>query len=684
MKFSCDNCRAQYLIADEKLGRRGVKVRCKKCSYVIIVRPPGFEVAAVARRTGGTATSDFDRSPPSSPPKASPASNSGVPVNDSAPPTPNDGAPIALPPSTPPNPSDAMSPVDRPKPRLTSTPDPAAGLELDQGFGAALGAPVPAPSSYSGRADTTVDGRSTNKSEPAPRPAEQERSSTAGLALDDHIAENPIVEGRSGERLFGERVHTRVTAAPSSGTLKAPIPSFSEPSSDVEDEHFPSQAAGLADGGLLSDEPRAGDDSRSLAGDASEDLTSPDVGGAAAAAVDREAQTDVLGDTHSPSPATSNEASGAAFDQAAESNEAVNDDPVAEEIGHAFAVMFGGTGDVGPNGGADSPPFEDPSVGAQAPPSAEARDSGPNPAAFEWYVAIDDEQVGPISFEDLKTKWQTGTLGPSSLAWRHGMNDWTAIRLIEDLSVLHSPHRPRDAAPSDTSAAIEPPPAPKPAREGPAVSRYPEPVAMHASSEAYGGVEAGSMATMAASSEPAEEEETGWRPSAASALASLAAEEMASPEQPPSKPITDIKVGPALPATTDALERLLEGTAHPRATAFGAAEKSESRVRPLPLQPEAANSVPLRDAVEPPRGPGIVGLLIAILAGFALCGLVVAGIYTFFFRPSTKSQVTRETVVPAAQMRAAQDTAPGVANRADARTATYTPSPDSPNVPPAP
>ena len=42
MKFSCDNCGAQYLIADEKLGDRGVKVRCKKCSYVIILRPEGF------------------------------------------------------------------------------------------------------------------------------------------------------------------------------------------------------------------------------------------------------------------------------------------------------------------------------------------------------------------------------------------------------------------------------------------------------------------------------------------------------------------------------------------------------------------------------------------------------------------------------------------------------------------
>jgi predicted Zn finger-like uncharacterized protein len=38
MKFSCDRCDAQYMISDEKVGPNGVKVRCKKCSNVILVR----------------------------------------------------------------------------------------------------------------------------------------------------------------------------------------------------------------------------------------------------------------------------------------------------------------------------------------------------------------------------------------------------------------------------------------------------------------------------------------------------------------------------------------------------------------------------------------------------------------------------------------------------------------------
>ncbi len=38
MKFVCDNCSTQYLISDDKVGARGVKVRCKRCGNVIVVQ----------------------------------------------------------------------------------------------------------------------------------------------------------------------------------------------------------------------------------------------------------------------------------------------------------------------------------------------------------------------------------------------------------------------------------------------------------------------------------------------------------------------------------------------------------------------------------------------------------------------------------------------------------------------
>lgn len=48
MKFTCESCSAQYMISDEKVGPNGVKVRCKKCGNVIVVRRAVEAVAAVA------------------------------------------------------------------------------------------------------------------------------------------------------------------------------------------------------------------------------------------------------------------------------------------------------------------------------------------------------------------------------------------------------------------------------------------------------------------------------------------------------------------------------------------------------------------------------------------------------------------------------------------------------------
>lgn len=43
MKFRCEQCNAQYMIADEKVGHKGVRVRCKKCGTIITVRPSGAD-----------------------------------------------------------------------------------------------------------------------------------------------------------------------------------------------------------------------------------------------------------------------------------------------------------------------------------------------------------------------------------------------------------------------------------------------------------------------------------------------------------------------------------------------------------------------------------------------------------------------------------------------------------------
>ena len=38
MKIVCDNCATKYSIADEKVRGKVFKIRCKKCSHVIVVK----------------------------------------------------------------------------------------------------------------------------------------------------------------------------------------------------------------------------------------------------------------------------------------------------------------------------------------------------------------------------------------------------------------------------------------------------------------------------------------------------------------------------------------------------------------------------------------------------------------------------------------------------------------------
>src|SRR5262252_8278602 len=52
MKIVCDNCATKYSIADEKVRGKVFKIKCKKCSHVIVVKgqettgegpPAGFD-----------------------------------------------------------------------------------------------------------------------------------------------------------------------------------------------------------------------------------------------------------------------------------------------------------------------------------------------------------------------------------------------------------------------------------------------------------------------------------------------------------------------------------------------------------------------------------------------------------------------------------------------------------------
>jgi predicted Zn finger-like uncharacterized protein len=52
MKFVCNKCKTKYSIADEKVRRKVLKIRCKNCSNIIIVREPAARDATGQSRSG--------------------------------------------------------------------------------------------------------------------------------------------------------------------------------------------------------------------------------------------------------------------------------------------------------------------------------------------------------------------------------------------------------------------------------------------------------------------------------------------------------------------------------------------------------------------------------------------------------------------------------------------------------
>ena len=54
MKIVCDNCRTKYSIADEKVKGKVFKIRCKKCSHIIVVRGTNDAAPAPGSRCAGS------------------------------------------------------------------------------------------------------------------------------------------------------------------------------------------------------------------------------------------------------------------------------------------------------------------------------------------------------------------------------------------------------------------------------------------------------------------------------------------------------------------------------------------------------------------------------------------------------------------------------------------------------
>ena len=89
MKFLCDQCKAKYQIADEKVVGKTVRMKCRKCGHLIEVRAAVTESSAVSvppAGSVGTGSSPPARSPPKpAPPRSTPLAASLTSARPAAP-----------------------------------------------------------------------------------------------------------------------------------------------------------------------------------------------------------------------------------------------------------------------------------------------------------------------------------------------------------------------------------------------------------------------------------------------------------------------------------------------------------------------------------------------------------------------------------------------------------------------
>ncbi|AGC46624.1 adventurous gliding motility protein AgmX [Myxococcus stipitatus DSM 14675] len=169
---------------------------------------------------------------------------------------------------------------------------------------------------------------------------------------------------------------------------------------------------------------------------------------------------------------------------------------------------------------------------AEAEAEPDKEDDAKPAASHDWYVAIDEKQVGPLSVEKVKDAWDRGEVGPDSLCWRSGFSDWIPLSETAELASVLAPRpsKPTIVAPEPVSGSQ------------PTVQSGPVQSAFSAGKSSKGD------SVLAASSEAP----TGWKPSAASVLASLVKEENDALAKPPPTP------APALGREPVSQSRLLD------------------------------------------------------------------------------------------------------------------------------
>ncbi|WP_043711786.1 adventurous gliding motility protein GltJ [Corallococcus macrosporus] len=331
---------------------------------------------------------------------------------------------------------------------------------------------------------------------------------------------------------------------------------------------------------------------------------------------------------------------------------------------------------------------------AEAEAEPDKEEAKANAAAHEWYVAIDEKQVGPFNVDKVKDLWDRGEVGPDSLCWRSGFSDWIPLSETAELASVLAPRpsKPVIVAPEPVSGST------------PTVSSGPVQSAFSAGKGARGDSGPAS----------ASEEPVGWKPSAASVLASLVKEENDALSKPPPTPapalgrepvsqsrLLDVPMPPPEPVSSPSLRGADVAMAPPMAAPmpYGQQPVPQQYAQPAPMPygqqpvPQYAQPMPAPyppqpnyPASYPPPGAGQgggrgkTGLFVGLAAGLLLVG---GGAAAFFMKGGASAETAPAnppvaaappvaTPPPAAPAQPPANTAPVVAQ-----------APANPATPPA-
>lgn len=391
MKFYCDQCKAQYFIADERIGPKGVKIRCKRCENIIIIRPQDDEQQSESiDQNADEETMMREEQHAQAQQELSASSSEETAMVNS----PYDG-------------DEDEAPAED-----EADDDPMAAAS-DFGDDETL--------AVQDHDDDGHDGHDGHD--------------------DDDDGEDPFADLDSEEELDDRTM----ADFRSPGRIKD---AFAAAADEDDDEDDISSAA--ADENLLAD-ASADDD----------DVDNQDDEDDQFAAVSSE-----------PAPVSQdgdlldNELSGA-FDNVFGDLEADGDDPFSQPAGPVeedqsrMSTRFYSQGEIAKvederqfadddDASEDdasnqmdqaenaAPQFEGfGGLDADEEDSFQAEDPAPTLSTEQvWYVAIDDEQVGPESETDLAQRWQKHQVDGESLVWQSGMADWLPLREVDELKLL--------------------------------------------------------------------------------------------------------------------------------------------------------------------------------------------------------------------------------------------------------